>query len=669
MKIISPITPEQISTTFIKQFLLFCYIVIGSSQFCIAQSTQDSLKTTLENAEGKDLVDILNQISNGYEYNDNDSLFFYATQAEELAVEIKYKTGHAWAVLNKAKYFGYTGNFQHAKEEYDIAIALFSQVNEKDGLIVAYYNKGKVYRMSGDYDQALSDFLESLKISEEVGDQKGIAYAYLNIGIIYSTRLGESTEKGLPYFLQALEISQEINDQKCISYALNNIALIYNDLEEYDNALDYHHQSLKLKQAAGDKAGIGSSLGNIGDIYTYKGDYETAIKYNLQALDIYREINYHIGMIYSLLEIGRTYTYLEKYNEAILFLNEALSKLEDVNSLQLISATYKYLYEYYLTIKDFEKALEYHQKYNIVEDSIYSENSSQQIADMRTLYETEKKEAEISQLTSENTIHELQIRKSEYRKVFFIIALIMMVLIAGFAYYGYRQKQKANRFLVQRNRFETENKKRAISLFGQQVSKEVALELLSDSFKSGSNKLFACIMFLDIRDFTPFVEDKEPAEIIQYQNDVFGFMIDTISKHHGIINQFMGDGFMATFGAPASSGNDCQNAVNASLEIVDKLHIKSKSGELAKTRIGIGLHAGNIVTGNVGTPQRKQYSITGNTVILASRIEQLNKKFKSEILISQEVLDKVDQTQLKTKILGTVSLKGRHEPIEIIRLI
>jgi adenylate cyclase len=669
MKVNSPLTPKQISTTFIKQFLLFCYIIIGSSQLCITQSTQDSLQNALETANGKDRVDILNQISNGYEHYNNDSLYFYAAQAEALAVKIKYRTGNAWAVLNKAKYFGYTGNYLHAKEEYDIAIALFSQVNEKDGLIVAYYNKGKVHRMSGDYDQALSDFLESLKISEEVGDQKGIAYAYLNIGIIYSTRLGESSEKGLPYFINALEISREINDQKCVSYALNNIALVYLDLEEYDNALDYHHQSLKLKQAAGDKAGIGSSLGGIGDIYTLKDDYETAIKYNQQALDIYREINDHLGIMYGLLEIGKAYTYLEKYNEAIPYLNEALSNLEDVNSLQLISGTYQYLYEYHLAIKDFEKALEYHQKYNMVEDSIYSENSSQQIADMRTLYETEKKEAEISQLTSEKTIHELQIRKSEYLKVFFIIALILMVLIAGFAYYGYRQKQKANRFLVQRNRFEIENKKRAISLFGQQVSKEVAQELLSNSFKSGSNKLFACIMFLDIRDFTPFVEDKEPAEIIQYQNDVFGFMIDTISKHHGIINQFMGDGFMATFGAPASSGNDCQNAVNASLEIIDKLHIKSKSGELAKTRIGIGLHAGNIVTGNVGTAQRKQYSITGNTVILASRIEQLNKTYKSEVLISKEVFENLDQTNLKTKSLGTVSLKGRHEPIEIVQLI
>ena len=259
-------------------------------------------------------------------------------------------------------------------------------------------------------------------------------------------------------------------------------------------------------------------------------------------------------------------------------------------------------------------------------------------------------------------------KKSENMKLFFLIASFLTLLLAAFAFYAFKQKQKANVFLEERNKFEIENKKRAISLFGQQVSKEVALELLSDSFNSGSKELFACSMFLDIRDFTVFAENKEPSEIIQFQNDVFGFMIDSISRHHGIINQFLGDGFMATFGAPASSGNDCQNAVDAALGILKQLKQLCESGVIPKTKVGIGLHAGQIITGNVGTIERKQYSITGNTVILASRIEQLNKRFNSEILISKEVLDKLNQDNLKIKNLGEVDVKGRSEPIEIVRL-
>ena len=128
------------------------------------------------------------------------------------------------------------------------------------------------------------------------------------------------------------------------------------------------------------------------------------------------------------------------------------------------------------------------------------------------------------QLTSEKTIQDLKLKKSENTKIFFIIASILTLLLASFAFYAYKQKQKANIFLEERNKFEIENKKKAISLFGQQVSKEVALELLSDSFNSGSKELFACIMFLDIRNFSVFAENKEPSEIIKFQNDVFSFM-------------------------------------------------------------------------------------------------------------------------------------------------
>ena len=81
-------------------------------------------------------------------------------------------------------------------------------------------------------------------------------------------------------------------------------------------------------------------------------------------------------------------------------------------------------------------------------------------------------------------------------------------------------------------------------------------------------ELFVCIMFVDIRDFTPMAESLSPEELIKYQNNVFGFMIDVVQKNHGNINQLLGDGFMATFGAPVSKGNDCQNAFQASLEIL-----------------------------------------------------------------------------------------------------
>ena len=193
----------------------------------------------------------------------------------------------------------------------------------------------------------------------------------------------------------------------------------------------------------------------------------------------------------------------------------------------------------------------------------------------------------------------------------------------------------------------------------------MADELLASGDDKKIERRFVCIMFLDIRDFTPFAEKRKPEEIIEYQNLVFAFMIDTVNHYGGIINQIMGDGLMATFGAPVSSENDCLQAFQAAKDIVVKLNAKIGSGEIPETKIGIGLHAGFVVTGNVGTKDRKQYSITGNTVILASRIEQLNKEFGSTLIISKEVYDELPADNQEDVTFSSVKVKGRSEPMEI----
>lgn len=212
------------------------------------------------------------------------------------------------------------------------------------------------------------------------------------------------------------------------------------------------------------------------------------------------------------------------------------------------------------------------------------------------------------------------------------------------------------------------DKNKIVNMFGQQISSSIVEHLLENDNQIKSERKYVCIMFLDIRGFTPFAENKQPEEIIKYQNNVFGFMINIINKHHGIINQFLGDGYMATFGAPVSFKNDSQNAVNASIEIIEELKKRNERKEFPNTKIGIGLHCGFVVAGNVGTDVRRQYSISGNTVILAARIEQLNKMYNSQLLISKEVLENIDLPLYEIKNHGKVDVKGREEPIEIYQI-
>jgi len=207
-------------------------------------------------------------------------------------------------------------------------------------------------------------------------------------------------------------------------------------------------------------------------------------------------------------------------------------------------------------------------------------------------------------------------------------------------------------------------KNEVIDLFGQQISPQIAGSILEKKQELSGTRKNVCVMFLDIRNFTPFVESHSPEEVVDYLNSLFSFMIDSVQRYDGVINQFLGDGFMATFGAPVSEGNISEKAVRASIDIIQKIKQENKAGKIPPTKIGIGLHYGEAVIGNIGSSIRKQYSITGNVVIMASRIEQLNKRWHSQLVISHEVFSQLAK-DVKTVFMPQepVKVKGIHRPV------
>ena len=240
-----------------------------------------------------------------------------------------------------------------------------------------------------------------------------------------------------------------------------------------------------------------------------------------------------------------------------------------------------------------------------------------------------------------------------------------MLLLAGIAA-GFVADQIRRRVLgVFRS---LEERSRVVAAFGQQVSPEIVEELLRQGPDIPSRRAFVCVLFMDIRDFTRVVEAKSPEEIVAYQNAVFGAAVEIVNRHRGVINQFLGDGFMATFGAPVSTGRDCEAALAAARELLAAVKALGDAGRIPATRIGIGLHAGEAVCGNIGSHTRRQYSISGNVVIIAARIEQLNKDYGSSLLVSGEVLRQAPEAARGAAPLGRVQVKGRDEPVDLYRL-
>ncbi|MEQ8302108.1 MAG: adenylate/guanylate cyclase domain-containing protein [Cyclobacteriaceae bacterium] len=202
--------------------------------------------------------------------------------------------------------------------------------------------------------------------------------------------------------------------------------------------------------------------------------------------------------------------------------------------------------------------------------------------------------------------------------------------------------------------------------FGQQVSKEILATLTQEGGKS--KKTEATVMALDIRGFTKFAEGKSLEEIQDFQNSFFGPVLDIINQHRGVVNQILGDGVMATFGALSANPLHADMAFQASLEILKKIKELSRDGVIPETRLGIGIHSGEVMTGNIGSEHRKQYSISGTAVIIAFRVEQLNKDYESEFLITKEVKDQIVQGQVVLEELGLVSLKGLENKVLLYKV-
>jgi adenylate cyclase len=208
----------------------------------------------------------------------------------------------------------------------------------------------------------------------------------------------------------------------------------------------------------------------------------------------------------------------------------------------------------------------------------------------------------------------------------------------------------------------------AVSVFGQHVSPEIAQRLLQQNLDVNGETRDACVMFVDIRGFSHIAADKTPHEVMLYLNTLFSELIDVVNENNGIVNKFLGDGFMAIFGVPAADVDKIPHAYNAAQAILDRVETLNQRGVIPPTQVGIGLHAGQLVTGNVGTHERKEYTLVGETVNAAARIEQATKEFDARLLISESIWNNLPHPPADALDLGRVELRGIGEPIRLFKL-
>ena len=204
-------------------------------------------------------------------------------------------------------------------------------------------------------------------------------------------------------------------------------------------------------------------------------------------------------------------------------------------------------------------------------------------------------------------------------------------------------------------------------LFRTFATKEVAEELMRTGFSLGGKQVTASVLFADIRSFTTMAENQDPVETIDLLNEYFSLMFDAITDNGGTVNQMVGDGLLAMFGAPIFFDNHREMAVLAGVQMLERLKGFNRQ-RLAQSKpplhIGIGIASGRMIAGYTGTQNRAIYTCIGDTVNLASRIEEYTKEALRPLLIDGFTREGLPE-DVKVEDLGKIVFKGKNVAVSV----
>jgi adenylate cyclase len=208
---------------------------------------------------------------------------------------------------------------------------------------------------------------------------------------------------------------------------------------------------------------------------------------------------------------------------------------------------------------------------------------------------------------------------------------------------------------------------RITNLFGQHVSPQVVERLMTEGTSTGSDIRRVAVMFVDFRSFTAAARTRPPQQVVDRLDGAFAVLVEILDRHGGIVNKFLGDGFLALFGAPLEAADAAERAVAAARDMLLAMERINAASDWP-LRIGIGIHVGEVVAGSIGSPRRKEYTVIGDTVNFASRLEALNKEFDSQLLVSAAVRDALGKDCGDAVPLGDVPVRGYDRPIGVWQL-
>lgn len=478
----------------IKYSLLINILILFSASNLIAQTKIDSAKASLASLNNQEKIIRLEEIGKYYiesniDYN-NDSSLKYSFLALNLAKQTKNKIQESRALRTIGMAILYQQEYDSSLTYFYSALEIVSELDSLNLKSELYNLIGVSYYYKGDYEKTLENWTKELNLNYKINNKETIAINLNNLGVVYKNM--DKYEDAIYYYQEALKIEEERGDSSTMARALNNIGNIYfHNRSNYVQALEYYNKAIRIYSVLGPKENEADLLNNIGLIYQEQKDLSRALKNFNEALEIFTkekkkeriaETQNYLGVLYSKLgNFQMASDYIKKCYEFYINIGakpriaETLKDRGDIffewgkyqDALNAYSKSYKLsielgresdiadLYykisETYSKLHNYKKAFEYHCLATDLNDSLFGEKVNKQIAEFQTLYETEKKDKEISLLNKDNALQDAALKRQKLVITFFIAGFALITFFLILIIRLFRQKQKANIILEEKN--------------------------------------------------------------------------------------------------------------------------------------------------------------------------------------------------------------------------
>lgn len=388
--------------------LILSFLLLAVS-FVVAAGEIDSLQTQLKTASGTTKVDILNRLSQLYQWSEPEQSLQYANSAFEEASKISYRNGVRYSLRRMGNVYDLQGNHTKALEYFMNSLKLEGKGESEFSRAHTLSSIGHSYSSLGDYKLAQDYLQRGLTIFRKLRNQRGIGISYRRLGNLQQ-RL-DNDRKAMDYYRQSLKIMKGINDLPGQAFVLDNIGSIEKNQGNYTRALAHYKESLKLKERIANKTDIAVTLANIGEIDMQLGDFPSALNYYNRALEI----------------------------------------ADEFDLLDVSASSYLRISDLYRKQNKLDKAYDNLRIHTRLKDELYNKEKLKQLTQMQSSIQSVTQQKEIAILKEQKKLQEVMLKQNKSTIAFWVACFILVSLLIIVVFIAYRIIGRDNRLLQAQN--------------------------------------------------------------------------------------------------------------------------------------------------------------------------------------------------------------------------